>query len=65
MMNKEYFNLIIVILYMINMLILAKNQSNVHSSKNQLKYAFKMKDFKNSKKILEMDTLKDIKKNNL
>lgn len=41
--NDETFNLIILILYVDDMLILAKNQSDVDECKSQLKFAFKMK----------------------
>lgn len=42
--NNEIFNLIILVFYIDNMLILAENQSDVDKCKYQLKYAFEMQD---------------------
>lgn len=58
-MNDETLNLIILILYVDNMLILAKNQSDVDECKYQLKSAFKMKHIGESKRILGMDVYRN------
>ncbi|OAE26759.1 hypothetical protein AXG93_1129s1070 [Marchantia polymorpha subsp. ruderalis] len=53
--NDETFNLIILVLYVDDMLILAKNQSDVDECKSKWKSAFKMKDMGESKRILGME----------
>ncbi|OAE29694.1 hypothetical protein AXG93_509s1470 [Marchantia polymorpha subsp. ruderalis] len=57
--NDETFNLIILVLYVDDMLILAKNQSDVDECKSKLKSAFKMKDMGESKRILGMEIHRD------
>lgn len=57
--DDETFNLIILVLYVDDMLILAKNQSDVDECKSQLKSAFKMKDMVDSRRILGMDIYRD------
>ncbi|OAE18442.1 hypothetical protein AXG93_2376s1010 [Marchantia polymorpha subsp. ruderalis] len=59
LVNDETFNLIILVLYVDDMLILAKNQSDVDECKSKLKSAFKIKDMAESKRILGMEIHRD------
>lgn len=63
--NDKIFNFIILVLYVDDMLILAKNKSDVDKCKNMLKCAFKMKDLGESKRILGMNIYKDLLKKRL
>lgn len=64
-MNDEIFNFIILILYADDVLILAKNQSNFKKCKNKLKFAFKMKDLEELKRILCMEIHRNLMKKRL
>ena len=55
------FGLIILVLYVDDMLILAKEQSDVDICKDLLGTAFKMKDIGQAKRILGMDIHRDLK----
>lgn len=63
--NDYTFNLIILILYIDDMLIQSRNQSDVDECKSQLKSAFKMKDMKESKRILCMEIHRDLEQSSL
>ena len=60
--NNAVFSLIILVLYVDDMLILAKQQSNVNKCKSQLKSAFKMKNLGPAKRIFSMDVHMDLQK---
>lgn len=53
-MNNDIFNHIILVLYVNDILILAKHQSYVNGCKNQSKCAFNMKDLNKFKSVLGM-----------
>lgn len=63
--NDETFNLIILVLYVDDMLILPKNQFDVYECKSKLKSAFKMKHMEESKKIYCMEIHRDLKQKRL
>lgn len=63
--NDETFNLIILVLYVDDMLILAKNQFDVDECKSKLNSAFKMKDMRKSKRILGMEMHRDLEQKSL
>lgn len=64
-MNDKTFDLIILIIYVDDVLILVKKQSNVDKCKNELKSTFKMKEMEESKSILAIDIHRNFEKNRL
>lgn len=63
--NNKIFNFIIQLLYVDNMLILAKNQSNVDICKNYFKSTFKNNDLDKSKSILGLNIHRNLVKKSL
>ncbi|OAE29640.1 hypothetical protein AXG93_1762s1210 [Marchantia polymorpha subsp. ruderalis] len=59
LVNDETFHLIILVYYVDDIFILAKNQSHVDECKSKLKSAFKMKYMGESKRILGMEIHRD------
>jgi hypothetical protein len=59
--SNSIFRYVILVLYVDNMLIVAKNQSNVDKLKAQLSIEFKMKNMGKAKRILGVDIDRDIK----
>ena len=63
--SNATFGYIILVLYVDDMLILAKERSDIEKCKKQLNSAFKMKDLGTAKRILGMDIHRDLKTSNL
>lgn len=63
--NDETFTLIILVFYVDDMLILAKNHSYVDECKSSLKFSFNMKHMRNSKNILGMYVHRDFEQKSL
>jgi hypothetical protein len=63
--SNSIFGYVILVLYVDDMLIVAKNQANVDQLKAQLSAEFKMKNLGKAKRILGMDIDRDIKRGKL